>query len=797
MFAQEVGSEFSEHLRTLNRDTVPGEQGLLIREASLVEQEQRSSFNDGYFHLVQQTISRQRFDEAPTFGALSEQRFDEIVPYAPSFDGLAATSFLVDERAPTFEGLTAGHVTTTASTDVAGTIQSSPVVQTVSIQRRSPVAMDPHIRGYNVGQIYTQADGAYWFPVRDDLDTMLSKIDQSLISDVIVIPGPYGVRFGPGFAFFDVVTVDAPRYMNGYESHARVGLNYRANSHGIHGLTTLYGGSADYGYVFSYSNRTGDDYDVGGNGPISRVPSSYHNQNFWGQFGFDCSPNSRIEVRYQRLDQVDTEYAAQIFDVRYLVTDGFNIAWVHEDPTQPRRTTAEAWYNRTRFEGDTERSNKRSAEFPVISRIDAALRVAVSGSPSSATLSGVTDGDLRSTGARTVTKWGEHGSAQLSLGADLRFLEQHIHERYDLHEFYNDPNFLNPKSLIETNLPRAQMIDPGMFAEFTAPVTSFWTANLGGRVDWVHTTAEDEGGMPYGIRTVPPTSLPGAPANRDQDDVLFAAYLSNELEYSSNWTTKFGVGHAQRVPTLMERYADGVFLGIIQNGFSRVIGNPNLNKERAWQADVTVRADYDIWRSRVSGFYSWIDDYVTFTANEIEDPTGARLLQAINTTHATLSGVEWYGELDLTAVATAFGSVRYVDGRDQAIEQPLPQIAPLEGRSGLRFEEAADNPRWGGELGTRLVDRQHREALFRPTGSGNLIAVEQETPGFTTVYIRGFWNVTDEFHIVGGVENLFDRTYVEHLDLRLPAQTAPLPEFSSTVVYSPGVTPYLGIEWER
>jgi outer membrane receptor protein involved in Fe transport len=97
-------------------------------------------------------------------------------------------------------------------------------------------------------------------------------------------------------------------------------------------------------------------------------------------------------------------------------------------------------------------------------------------------------------------------------------------------------------------------------------------------------------------------------------------------------------------------------------------------------------------------------------------------------------------------------------------------------------------------MGFRLVDRQHRESLFRAVGSNNgFVPVEVETPGFTTAYLRGFWNVRKNVHVVGGIENLFDRTYVEHLDLRLPDQGA----FVNTIAYAPGITPYFGIEWER
>ena len=69
---------------------------------------------------------------------------------------------------------------------------------------------DPHIRGFRYGQIYSIADGI-WFPVRTDLDSMLTKIDPSLISGIDVIAGPYGVRYGPAFGFIDVRLAPSPR----------------------------------------------------------------------------------------------------------------------------------------------------------------------------------------------------------------------------------------------------------------------------------------------------------------------------------------------------------------------------------------------------------------------------------------------------------------------------------------------------------------------------------------------------------------------------------------------------------
>ena len=76
---------------------------------------------------------------------------------------------------------------------------------------------------------------------------MPGTIDPALIEEVTVIPGPYGLRYGPGLAFIDVRTTATPRYADGYEAHNRIGISYRTNGEQVYGRETVYGGSANWG----------------------------------------------------------------------------------------------------------------------------------------------------------------------------------------------------------------------------------------------------------------------------------------------------------------------------------------------------------------------------------------------------------------------------------------------------------------------------------------------------------------------------------------------------------------------
>ncbi len=335
------------------------------------------SMRDGNFVLVSQVEAQGQPLDVPTDAAaaagqpLDTQSELQQTSLTPSYDlddvfqELKGTSV-----PPNAEVVGGGQSDVTGISDSAQLLQYAASVKTVEVQRRSPVSFDPRIRGYHLGQVYSLNDGAYYFPVRQDLDTMLSKFDSSLIDAIVVIPGPYSVRYGPGFSFIDVIGTPTPRYSNGCETHSRLGMTYQGNGEQLYGRETIYGGGADYGYIFNYGNRNGSDYRSGGD--TLDIPATYHNRNYLGQFGFDLSPEDSVEVKYNRLDQSDTEYPGQFFDVRFLTTDAVTANFVHADECACwSRFALGGWYNRTRFAGDTYNDSKEW--FNVINRVEAAL----------------------------------------------------------------------------------------------------------------------------------------------------------------------------------------------------------------------------------------------------------------------------------------------------------------------------------------------------------------------------------------------------------------------------------------
>jgi iron complex outermembrane receptor protein len=581
-----------------------------------------------------------------------------------------------------------------------------------------------------------------------------------------------------------VVPINTPRSECGTEWHNRFSILARGNGSQILGSDTFTLGGADYGAIGNYGLRVGSDYRAG-NG--QRIPSSFHTQNVLLQTGFDTA-NGNVEFRYNRFDMWDTEYALQFFDISSLKTDSFNLNYSGIDSVVDAQNNVQLWYNQNAFRGNNLSDSKREIRARVANGLNNDFNTQLF-NPSS--FAGFVNGNLVSTGARAVRTYGDETDLYTRVGADVRYVTQSTSEEFFITDPLQTPNgFLRPgDEHFFTNQPHSSLTDPGLFAEWGTPWGSFFKTALGGRIDFVntHPRAADYDDTP---------AVPGiSDVNFVQNDILLGTYLTGDLELTPEWTIRGGVGYAERVPDLVNRYADGVFLGILQNGFSKVVGFPALKKERATQMDVSALADYGWVTGRASAFYAWVNDYNTYVTFGVDPPTGAQVLLAQNTALATLTGFELYGDYATDDITTLFASMQYVQGTDQVINQPLPQIYPLQGRLGIRWADPEPTNDWGLELGMRMVAAQNRIGFLRDNigGAPTSTAVESRTPGFSTAYLRGYYNLSQQIHLVGGIDNMFDRTYIEHLDLRL--QGPPVTPGGVTAALAPGFTAYLGLEW--
>ena len=144
-----------------------------------------------------------------------------------------------------------------------------------------------------------------------------------------------------------------------------------------------------------------------------------------------------------------------------MYADGYELTYSAEDQSYADLLTVDAWYNRTRLDGNAQNASKR-AQFPYYDFIRFA---------------GVTDVDSMSMGFRLAATWEAEPGEHLTAGVDLRCLNQELNEissgRVGF-EIWRDAN---------SPVPRSAVVDPGLFVEYGVSPAENWTVNGGARFD--------------------------------------------------------------------------------------------------------------------------------------------------------------------------------------------------------------------------------------------------------------------------------------------------------------------------
>ena len=118
---------------------------------------------------------------------------------------------------------------------------------------------------------------------------------------------------------------------------------------------------------------------------------------------------------------------------------------------------------------------------------------------------------------------------------------------------------------------------------------------------------------------------------------------------------------------------------------------------------------------------------------------------------ATLYGGEFSAGFLVMENISLLGSTSYTWGENKTENKSLPEIMPLQGKLGVRYDETSGKL-WG-ELMGRFVASQHRYDPVIDSGKTN---------GFSTLDLRLGWKLKKDILLTAGVENLFDKYYYEH-----------------------------------
>lgn len=310
--------------------------------------------------------------------------------------------------------------------------------------------------------------------------------------------------------------------------------------------------------------------------------------------------------------------------------------------------------------------------------------------------------------------------------------------------------------------PSATMWNVGGFGELTWYAGPSQRVIGGARVDYAG--ARDRRASIGGM-----TPMPNPTAGAERTRVLSSGFFRYERDLTgvpAMWYA--GIGHSQRFPDYWELFSPKRGPVGSANAFS------SIQPEKTTQLDVGAQYKGEKVDAWVSAYAGAVRNFILF---DYGSGTMGPLSQATNI-GARIMGGEAGATWRPHASWRIETSLAYAWGRHADSGTPLPQIPPLEARLGLDYGRGD----WSVGGLWRVVAPQHRYAL----NEGNVVGKDfGPSAGFGVVSLRAQYALGKTTKLSVGVDNLFDKSYAEHLNL---AGNAGFGYAANTPVMDPGRT---------
>ena len=575
---------------------------------------------------------------------------------------------------------------------------------------------DPVLRGMFGSRLNLLAgDGALAGACPSRMDNAMSYISPETWDGLTVIKGPQTVLWGGGAAAGTVrFERDIPYFP---EPGIQAQGSLLAGSHGRNDqvLDFAAGNEAFYGRVTA--NRSdADDYE---DGDGQRVHSGWTKWNADAAIGWTPDADTVIEASAGRGDG-EARYAGRGMDGSVFDRTSYGLRFERSNlPGTLNGIEANLYYNAIDHVMDnyTLRDPDPDGAMPMPMASNVAHRTA---------------------GGRAALTWsGEHWN--LTGGVDGRA------SRHSQRSGMGRGAYLAAPWNMDARFRQA-----GAFAELHWHINDQHQLVAGARID--RAEAEDRrmhaggGGHGHGHGHDTGHPMPNPTAGMTRSETLPSAFVRYEQTLTdSGFSWYAGLGHTARMPDYWELFSPDHGPEGATNAFAGV------DPERTTQLDLGLDwkgESIDAWLSVYAGRMS---DYILFDYGHHGMTTA---MNADADIRGGEVGVEWRpgGHWKLG------GSIAYAWGELVDSGQPLPQMTPFESR----LTAAWDNGRWSAGALLRVVASQDRvsESL------GNVVGRDiGPSPGFGVFSLNGGYRFSERVRVTAGIDNLFDRSYSEHLNL--------------------------------
>jgi len=656
------------------------------------------------------------------------------------------TDSLVKRKSFIVTEISAASLKSESTRDIGDYLRSVPNVSGI---RKGGSAIDPVIRGFKFSQLNVVLDGGVKIEngCPNRMDPVTAHVEAEDISTIDVVKGPFILNYGPALGGVINLQTFNPQPYDKFEIHANAFLGYESNWDGQKEHLSVYGGNKKIYFLVNGGFRKYGDYMSGSlDGEATSFKTSFKKYNFGGKVGFTISPKQNILFSYSEVHGRDVLFPALTMDEK---SDDTRIMAVD--------------YSFKNLSEVVKKIDVKVYHSDVHHVMDNSFR------PNWTTQQMVAIVDAMNTGGKAVMQ--------------MNFNNLNISAGTDFENIYKDGTrtmtmqMMGETSTKKSNLWNESIINnAGIFGGINTTFNSFiFDAML--RLDFNTANSQDTLKIIHN----------GVKYYDDLSSQFFnlSANVGITRNINNNLSLSFAIARATRSPNMLERY-----IKLLSAGYDNYdyLGNPQLKPEINNEVDLTLKfSEAKFGELYFNGFYSFVQDYISSelvpsSVIRPASPGAPGVKQFVNVDYVTLTGFEMgftspqnYKFGGSMVAAFTYGKIptvtKYIVSGNQVTgdtiikNDALTEIPPFETTLAVHYKMLKGSlvPK----LSYRLVaDQRHVSDAF----------YEPETPGFGLLNFSVTYKMSKNFRILAGVNNIFDRSYYEHLNRKIIGTTEKLYE---------------------
>lgn len=363
--------------------------------------------------------------------------------------------------------------------------------------------------------------------------------------------------------------------------------------------------------------------------------------------------------------------------------------------------------------------------------------------------------------------WGEDNWDEWRFGADYREQRQNA-ERFKVNRATSD------SSLQAWVWPGIQQRHWGLFTEVDSQITPGNQLRIGFRLDG-HLSEATKANNGAGSDSNPNNLYQKYYSTKAENSTqyAFSNFASLQHWFNDEQSIKTRISRSIRFADATEQYFAS--RGSCCHGSDDWVGNPDIKPEEHYQLDLGYHLQKSQWHLVTTAYIDEISNYILRYKSE----SGALLYR---NTDARIYGIEVEANYRIGHFkpALSLNWTRGINRKPMSVQdENLPQIPALLTVARLDYEEG----KW--LLGSSCEFAASQDNVNINSGQDAGLS-----PGFGVCHFRGQYQVTAGLKMLGGVHNVFNKTYAWHVSKRNSDPFSP----DSMRVNEPGREFWIGTE---